>query len=265
MRKFALTILVSCLATTAVSQNMDEIADLEVLHGWRTADGSHMAGLRITLAPGWKTYWRAPGDGGIPMQFTLTGSENLNGAEFRWPTPEVFYQSGLRSVGYTDGVVIPMVISPNDRTDDIAVSGQVTIGVCEEICVPMTFDVSAILPPQGQRDGSIVAALVDRPETAREAGVTAATCRLVPSSDGFEITTQVSMPGLRGNEEVVIETADPTVWVSEPDVSISGGQVTAVSDLVPMGTGGFALDRSGVRITILGNGRAIDVQGCTGG
>ena len=265
MKNLALTILASCLATGAAAQNMDEIAGLDVLPGWRTADGTHVAGLQITLAPGWKTYWRAPGDGGIPMQFDLAASENLTGAEFRWPVPEVFYQSGLRSVGYTDGVVIPMMLSPDNEGESIGVSGQITIGVCEEICIPMTFDISAVLPPQGKRDGTIVAALVDRPETADEAGVTAATCQFVPDEDGFEITTVVSLPGLRGNEEVVIETADPMVWVSEPDVDVSAGQITAVSDLVSMSDGGMALDRSGIRITILGEGRAIDVQGCTSG
>ena len=264
MKKFALSILCAGLASAATAQNIEDVADLSVLPGWRTADGSHMAGLRITLAPGWKTYWRAPGDGGIPMQLSLGESDNLAGAELQWPVPEVFYQSGLRSVGYTDGVVIPLAVAPEDRGSPIELSGRVTIGVCEEICIPMEFDLSAVLPPVGARDGAIVAALVDRPDTAQEAGVTSATCQLRPIDGAMEMTTTVSLPGLRGNEEIVVETGDPSIWVSEPDTSISNGQITAVSDLVHMQSETFAVNRSDVRITILSEGRAIDVQGCTG-
>ena len=47
------------------AQSLDGVAQLDVLPGWETRNGTHMAGLRITLAPGWKTYWRAAGDAGI--------------------------------------------------------------------------------------------------------------------------------------------------------------------------------------------------------
>lgn len=265
MKKLALSILCAGLTSAASAQNIEDVAQVDVLPGWRTADGTHVAALHVTLAPGWKTYWRAPGDGGIPMQLTLDGSENLAGAELQWPVPDVFYQSGLRSIGYTDGVVIPLAIAPAQTNQPVALAGRVTIGVCEEICIPMEFDLSALLPTQGARDSSIIAALVDRPDTAAEAGVQSATCRIAPSDDGMVMTTTVTLPNLSGDEEIVIEPGDPSIWVSEPDTMISSGQITAVSDLVHMQTESFSVNRSNVRITILGNGRAIDIQGCTAG
>ncbi|MCX8508161.1 MAG: protein-disulfide reductase DsbD family protein, partial [Rhodobacteraceae bacterium] len=55
----------------------DNLLKAEILPGWRTESGSQMAALRLTMAPGWKTYWRAPGDAGIPPRFDWTGSANL--------------------------------------------------------------------------------------------------------------------------------------------------------------------------------------------
>ena len=60
----------------------------------------------------------------------------------------------------------------------------------------------------------------------------------------------------------MIETADPAVWVSEPDVTRTATHITATSDLVHMNGTSFALDRSGVRITVLGETRAVDIRGC---
>ncbi len=41
----------------------------QVLEGWVRADGTRMAAVQLDLEPGWKTYWRAPGDAGIPPSF----------------------------------------------------------------------------------------------------------------------------------------------------------------------------------------------------
>ena len=98
----------SLAAVTAQAQSFDRVVQAEVLPGWRTENGDHMAALRITLNPGWKTYWRAPGDAGIPPLLDWSGSGNLESAEVTWPTPEVFSQNGMRSIGYTEELVLPV-------------------------------------------------------------------------------------------------------------------------------------------------------------
>jgi len=80
------------------------------------------------LAPGWKTYWRAPGDGGIPPRFDWQGSENLGGAEFHWPVPQVFHENGLRSMGYYDSVVIPVEVSVPNAGAPARMRGGGTVG-----------------------------------------------------------------------------------------------------------------------------------------
>ncbi len=262
MKHFATALCL--LATPLAAQGFDQIAQLEVLPGWRSADGTHMAGLKITLAPGWKTYWRAPGDAGIPPQIDFSGSDNIESARFLWPVPDVFDQGGMRSVGYADGVVVPIELTP-DTSGPIGLSGVMDIGVCEEICVPVRLPFELALPDVGKRDPQIVAALVNRPMTAAEASVTNATCAVQPTADGLTLTARVTMPQAGATEHVVVEAGDPQIWVSEPDVARAGAELTATVDMVHMTGNGFALDRSAVRITVLGSDHAVDIQGCAAG
>ena len=136
---------VGCRAavSTAHTGQMDHGTTLPVLTGPQPAWGGVMGGLRIDMADGWKAYWRAPGDAGIPPQIQWGGSRNVESVVFHWPVPEVFNQDDMRSIGYHDTVTIPVEVFPNDA-GDIRLSGTMNIGVCDEICVPvyLSFDSS---------------------------------------------------------------------------------------------------------------------------
>lgn len=265
MKRVLPSILALCVAGPVWAGPADGVVALEVLPGWRTDNGTHMAGLRLTLAEGWKTYWRVPGDGGIPPRFAWNGSENLNGVSLHWPTPEVSHINHMRSIGYHGVVVIPVELSVPDADAPARMAGQVQIGVCEEICVPVLLQFDAVLPVNGARDSAIVASLIDRPRTATEAGVQSARCAIEPTDRGLQLTASIAMPAMGAAEEVVIETGDQQVWVSEPDTSRSGAVLTAMSDMIHVNGGGFALDRSEVRITVFAGGQAIDIRGCDAG
>lgn len=251
------------LPASVMAGPLDHSAEIEVLPGWRDAGGTHMAGLRITLAPGWKTYWRAPGDAGIPPVFSFAGSENITSVAPMWPVPEVFDQGGMRAIGYQDSVVFPLRLQGG--SEEMTINGQVQIGVCEEICIPVTLDFNATLPIEGKRDAAIVAAMINRPLSADQAGVTGTTCTIDPISDGIQVSTTVTVAPTGQSEFVVVEAGDPAIWVSQADVTRSGNQLNATVDMVHSSGTGFALDRSKVRITVLGGDQAIDIQGCTPG
>jgi DsbC/DsbD-like thiol-disulfide interchange protein len=254
---FALIIAVS----TAQAGPMDHDTTLTILTGPQTAWGGVMAGLRIDMADGWKTYWRAPGDAGIPPQIQWGGSRNVESVVFHWPVPKVFNQDGMRSIGYHDTVTIPVEVFPNDA-GDIRLSGTMNIGVCDEICVPVNLPFDTALPRDAGRNAAISAALINRPSTATEAAVGDVTCTLSPITDGLQITASIPVSN-SGNEDLILETSDPYVWVSEPSVTYGNGMITATSDLIHVDGTGFAIDRSGVRITVLGQSRAVDIRGCT--
>lgn len=257
-------IALSLMSTAALPQSFDRVVQAEVLPGWRNDDGSHTAALRITLNPGWKTYWRAPGDAGIPPRITWKGSRNLQAVDLSWPTPEVFDQNGMRSIGYAEEVVIPVQIAPQRLGKPMTVKAQLEIGVCRDICVPQTIKVKAELPPKGSRDARIATALVDQPLSAQEARVGKVSCKVSPTTDGLRLTATIHMPHTGGTEIAVIEAGDPHIWVAEGTTTRRGKTLVAETEMMHVDEVPFMLDRSAVRITVLGSSHAVDIRGCTG-
>jgi DsbC/DsbD-like thiol-disulfide interchange protein len=138
----------------------------------------------------------------------------------------------------------------------------VDLGVCSDICVPESFKVAAHLPRPGVGDEAIRKALRARPSTAQEAGVTGASCEIVPQKDGVQLRAVLTMPSTGGDELVVVESGLPGVWVSPADVTRDGKQLQAIVDLVaPTGTT-IAVQRSAILITVLGKHRAVEITGC---
>ena len=244
-------LLVALLAGQVATAQPVE-TQLSVLPGYDTPDGTRMVALRLDLPPGWKTYWRAPGDAGIPPQILLRDAED---ARIHWPTPHVFDQNGMRSVGYAERLVLPIELPKG--TERLA--GMMDIGICREVCVPVQLSFDAALPPAGRRDPAILAALLDQPRSGGRA-----TCRITPAKDGMRLEATLDVPSAGAGEALVIETADPSVWVSEPQIARRGDRLTATARMV-RGGDGFAVARDGLRFTLLGEDGATEVRGCTAG
>jgi hypothetical protein len=103
-------------------------------------DGAiHHAGLAIKLAPGWKTYWRNPGDGGIPP--LIEGrAENLESLEFDCPLPQRFSDPSGETIGYKDEVVFPIRMTPVDVSKPINGTLTAFLGICDVVCIPVPLD-----------------------------------------------------------------------------------------------------------------------------
>lgn len=255
----------SALATASSAQTLDAPVTADVVQGWQLADGRRVAALRLTLDPGWKTYWRAPGDAGIPPQFDWSRARNLEGVAITWPQPKVFHNGGMRSVGYKDTLVIPLNIVPKRADKPVRLKVRMDIGICSDICAPFTLNFDAVLDTNSTKPvPAIAAAMASAPFTAREAGVRSATCRITPLDDGLQIEARVAVPSTGGTEHAVIE-AQPGIWVSEPKTRRDGGQLIATAQMMHSSGTAFSLDRSDVRITILGSSHSVDIQGCTAG
>ncbi|MGO4915318.1 protein-disulfide reductase DsbD domain-containing protein [Pseudogemmobacter sp. W21_MBD1_M6] len=245
---------------------IDDVVSVRILNGWRTDRGTHMAAIEVRLADGWKTYWRAPGDGGIPPRFNWSGSTNLANVDLHWPRPDAFHLNGMLSIGYHDAVIIPIELSPATKGQPISVSGEIDMGVCDDICVPVTVHVTAELPAdQTTTDPAILGALKLAPANAKAGGVTSATCAVSPISDGMRVTATIDMPALDGEEIAVFELAGQQVWIDEAKTTRAGRHLTATTDVVPSASGPFLLNRSDLRITVLGKTRAVDIRGCPAG
>src|ERR1700756_3095103 len=78
----------------------DTRAGVRLIAGSRTNDAMVRAGVEIKLAPGWKTYWRYPGDSGVPPRFDFAGSQNVKSVEIAWPAPHRLSDESGITIGY---------------------------------------------------------------------------------------------------------------------------------------------------------------------
>ena len=107
--------------------------------------------------------------------------------------------------------------------------------------------------------------MANRPTAQSAANVGAVTCNIDPIADGLRMTTSIDVASTGTSEHVVIETNDPRVWVSEATSVRIGDTLQSTVDLVHPSGQPFAMDRSGVRITVLGTDQALDIRGCIAG
>ena len=255
----------TAFATPALAQSLNAPVTAEVIQGWQLTDGRHVAALHLVLEPGWKTYWRAPGDAGIPPQFDWTRARNIDSVQVTWPQPQVFHDSGMRSIGYKNQLVIPLHIAPKRAGKPVRLKMRMDLGICADVCAPYTLDFDAVLDQGTTKPVPVIAsALASAPYSATEAGVRSAKCRITPTDDGLQIEARVQVKSAGGTEHAVIE-AQPGIWVSEPATRREGGELIAVSQMMHATGGAFSLDRSDVRITILGSSHSVDIRGCTAG
>lgn len=107
--------------------------------------GVWQAGILVELEPDWKTYWRMPGDSGIPPQFDWAGSKNSASIEVGFPVPRRFNDAGGETIGYHDRVVFPVFVKP--EKPDAAVSLQLNMffAVCKDVCIPARAKAAALL------------------------------------------------------------------------------------------------------------------------
>ncbi|MEM7641293.1 MAG: protein-disulfide reductase DsbD domain-containing protein [Pseudomonadota bacterium] len=236
---------------------LDQVIEIDILPGWRQDDGTHLAGLKVQLAPGWVTYWRSAGAAGISPRMDWQGSDNVTRVDPVWPRPKVFKSDIGQSIGYDRDFVLPLRIRP--VSDGIVrLHGTLDIGVCQDICLPAKLEVTAELPAGGVPDIEIEAALADQPERVDQS----VTCVLRPTSDGFALAGQIDVPSVGYDEAVVFELSDPSVWVTDAVVARQGDQLIATSELMVGGDRRPDIDRSEVRITIIGETRAVEILGC---
>jgi DsbC/DsbD-like thiol-disulfide interchange protein len=254
--------VLALIAAPALATTQDDVLSGQLRPGWQMENGGHMAAIELVLAPGWKTYWRSPGDAGIPPSFDWSGSDNVKSVRIHWPAPAVFHTNGMQTIGYHDRLILPVEITPADSGKPIRLKLRMDLGVCDEICLPAALDLVSDLATPGASDASIKAALSQRAATAQEAGVTKVTCSIDPIKDGLRLTARLGLPDPGVPEVVAFETADREVWVAEAITERQGGDLVAMTELVPPNGAPFALDRSKITVTVLAPTGAVEVRGC---
>jgi DsbC/DsbD-like thiol-disulfide interchange protein len=250
------------LPVAAQSTNRLDHLDATLLPGWQTESGSQMAGLQLVLSPGWKTYWRSPGEAGLPPLFDWSGSENVLSVRVHWPSPDVFSTNGMQSIGYHDAVTLPLEVTPRDPAKPVTLHARVDLGICRDICLPASLDLAVALVRPGAANALINTALAARPMGAKAAGLSAITCTVDPIADGLRIKATLALPRQGEVETVAFEAGQPDIWVAGATSNRSGDILTAVTEMVGPSGAPFALERGKMRLTVIAKGKAVDIQGC---
>jgi suppressor for copper-sensitivity B len=115
--------------------------------GATAGSGERIAlGLEFRMKPGWKIYWRSPGDAGFPPQLNWAGSQNFAGAKMAWPAPHRFSVLDLETLGYKKHVVFPIEAEPFEPGKPVNLRAKVQFLTCDDICVPYETALALDLP-----------------------------------------------------------------------------------------------------------------------
>ncbi len=245
------------------------LATVRFLEGWASPSGDvHTGGIQISLARGWKTYWRAPGEFGIPPRLELSRSENIRGVFMHFPRPTIYFDNDVRTIGYADKVVFPLDFFPDRAGSGMRAHADLHLGVCREVCVPVSFQFPIMLsnrkttPPV-----EIVRALRMGPNRIdATGGAVRIRCRLTRRSPphGYQVTYDFdhSRP-MSPLAAAVFEYPGQPVWFSDARLSRRpNGMVSATAQMEYFGTGPFFLDRSQLRMTLISGRDYLEFSGC---
>ncbi len=260
--KYILAICAFLLFPSGAFAAPEGIETAQLLSGWQDSGGNHIAALDLVLQPDWKTYWRAPGSGGIPPEFDWTGSQNVQTLSLVWPRPIAFVLDDVTSFGYHDSLILPIKVTAQDPTLPVTLRARITLGICKDICVPVSLTLTGILTNATIQDPVIAAALADPALSGPAAGVAGLTCQITPISDGLRVTAQIDLPNALQDDFVILEHRNPHIWISDPEMTRQKGRLIAVVDLVPSDAEPFDLNGDDLTVTILGKSRAVEIKGC---
>jgi suppressor for copper-sensitivity B len=165
-------------------------------------------GLDITLKPGWKTYWRSPGDAGFPPTLSFDGSENVAKAEMAYPTPHRFSLFGLETFGYKEEVLYPIAVTPIKSGAPIKLKAHLRYLVCADVCIPYEADLALDIAV-GAATPSDQAPLVNR-------------FRAMVPGDGRAAGIELASVAIDSDQKLVVKAASPGESFTAPDAIIEG-------------------------------------------
>jgi DsbC/DsbD-like thiol-disulfide interchange protein len=200
---FAATLLASSLALEARAQDAspwqrDGHSAVRLLAGSRSG-AVLMGGIAFQLEPGWKTYWRTPGDSGVPPRFDFSKSENIEAVTVLWPAPMKFDDgAGGYSLGYRTQVVLPLRIVAKSADKPVTLRADINYAVCEKLCIPVEASAElAIASVASTEDSALFAALDTVPKPANVGDPNPLTIRDVKRDGKSTVLVDVAVPDTR--------------------------------------------------------------------
>jgi DsbC/DsbD-like thiol-disulfide interchange protein len=215
----ATTLLASSLAMAARADDTspwqrDGHSAVRLLAGSRSG-AVLLGGIAFQLQQGWKTYWRTPGDSGVPPRFDFSKSDNVEAVTVLWPAPLKFDDgAGGHSIGYHNQIVLPLRIVAKAADKPVTLRAEINYAVCEKLCIPV--EASAELgfnSVASTEDGNLFSALDTVPKPASIGDPNPLTIRDVKRDGANKVMVDVVAPD-RSNVNLFVE--GPTLDWSLP-------------------------------------------------
>ena len=261
---FAATVFASSLAIEARAQDAspwqrDGHSAVRLLAGSRSG-AVLLGGIAFQLQPGWKTYWRTPGDSGVPPRFDFSKSDNIEAVTVLWPAPLKFDDgAGGHSMGYHDGIVLPLRIVAKNADKPVTLRADINYAVCEKICIPV--QANAELPftsVASTEDSALFAALDTVPKPANVGDPNPLTIRDVKRDGKSAVLVDVVSPD---DKAVNLFVEGPTPdWALPVPKLIEGGppgvkRFSFELDGLPPGA---SPEGAALKLTLVGGDRAYE-------
>lgn len=215
----ATTLLATSLAMTARADDAspwqrDGHSAVRLLAGSRSG-AVLLGGIAFQLQQGWKTYWRTPGDSGVPPRFDFSKSDNVEAVTVMWPAPLKFDDgAGGHSIGYHNQIVLPLRIVAKAADKPVTLRAEINYAVCEKLCIPVEASVElGFNSVASTEDANLRAALDTVPKPANIGDPNPLTIRDVKRDGAKKVVVDVVAPDSR-NVNLFVE--GPTLDWSLP-------------------------------------------------
>ena len=234
-----------------------------VAAGADTGGGERLnLGLHFKIEPGWKIYWRSPGEAGYPPRIDWGGSQNLAEAKLNWPAPHRFSLFGLETFGYSEEVVLPVDARLEKPGEPVLLRAKVVYLTCKEICIPREADLALALPAGGAGPSSD-GFLIDSFRTLVPGDGTAVGLTL----DRVVLTGPVEDPVLQVTvrSDIAFDAPDalveapPGFTFGKPEIALGGDGRTAALRLATLAApGDSVLEGKRLTLTVIDGRRSME-------
>lgn len=220
-----------------------------------SSDDKVLLAWEAELAPGWKTYWRSPGEAGLPVRVKV-GDEEL---EIQYPIPERFELFGLMTYGYKDRVILPFYVDRKALDNNLKIDASFM--VCKDICVPFDsqYQIEGELSGLSIHDGRIKKWIERVPSKGEKAGLKINTVKVTGKAGHQRLIVDVEADKALSKADLLAE-GNGTFEFGDPEFKLLGNG-TKARFVVPVMSMKKSMDIRGemVRFTLIdGEGSAID-------
>ncbi|NKK80697.1 protein-disulfide reductase DsbD domain-containing protein [Rhizobium leguminosarum] len=171
------------------------------------AGGKIRAALQIEPKPGWITYWKEPGNSGIPPQITIAPESGVSLDAIAYPVPKHFFKGAIEDIAYDAPVTLPLSLTAPGK-GPVTIDAAAFIGICKDICIPFQASFELKLGP----------AIQSHPQ--EEAILQAADASLPkPPSEDFDVTAHAMSPD---RKTLSLDLVLPGEGKTAPDIIVTG-------------------------------------------